>query len=37
MAKTFYKHIVIVHGIGEQQLNETGVDFMNEFCRALPA
>ena len=32
----FYKHIVIVHGIGREQLNETSVNFMNEFCRALP-
>lgn len=31
----FYKHIVVVHGIGEEKLN--GVNFMNEFCRSLPA
>ena len=37
MAKTLYKHIVVVHGIGDQQLNETGVNFMNELCRALAA
>jgi len=33
----FYKHIVVVHGIGEQHLNETGVNFMNELCRSLPS
>jgi len=31
-----YKHIVIVHGIGDQSLNETAVNFINEFCRTLP-
>jgi hypothetical protein len=36
MAQAFYKHIVVVHGIGEEQLNETGVNFMNELCRSLP-
>jgi hypothetical protein len=37
VARNFYKHIVVVHGIGEEQLNETGVNFMNELCRALPS
>jgi hypothetical protein len=31
-----HKHIVIVHGIGDQALNETGVNFMNSLCRVLP-
>ncbi len=31
-----YKHIVVVHGIGDQKPNETALGFMNEFVRALP-
>ena len=31
-----YKHIVVVHGIGDQAPNETVLGFMNEFIRALP-
>ncbi len=31
-----YKHIVIVHGIGDQVPNETSLNFMNQFLRALP-
>lgn len=31
-----YKHLVIVHGIGDQAPNETALEFMNEFIRALP-
>jgi len=31
-----YKHLVIVHGIGEQVPNETSLNFMNNFLRALP-
>ena len=31
-----YKHIIVVHGIGEQAPNETALGFMNEFIRALP-
>ena len=31
-----YKHIVVVHGIGNQAPNETALGFMNEFIRALP-
>lgn|GEM_PF-3406379 len=31
-----YKHIVIVHGMGEAAPNETALNFMNEFMRALP-
>src|SRR5215472_2280865 len=31
-----YKHIVIVHGIGDQVPNETALNFMNHFLRALP-
>lgn len=31
-----YKHIVVVHGIGDQAPNETVLEFMNEFLRALP-
>jgi hypothetical protein len=31
-----YKHIVIVHGIGDQVPNETSISFMNNFLRALP-
>jgi len=30
-----YKHIVVVHGIGNQRPNETALGFMNEFMRAL--
>jgi hypothetical protein len=30
------KHLVIVHGIGDQQSNETVINFMNEFVRAMP-
>ncbi len=37
MAQNFYKHIVVVHGIGEEQLNGTSVNFMNGLCRALPS
>src|SRR5437016_10035727 len=31
-----FKHLVIVHGIGDQQMNETIINFMNEFVRAMP-
>jgi hypothetical protein len=31
-----YKHLVIVHGIGDQVPNETSLNFMNQFLRALP-
>ncbi len=31
-----YKHVVVVHGIGDQAPNETVLGFMNEFVRALP-
>jgi len=31
-----YKHLVIVHGIGDQLRNETSISFMSEFVRALP-
>jgi hypothetical protein len=31
-----YKHLVIVHGIGDQKPNETALGFMNEFLRQLP-
>lgn len=31
-----YKHLVIVHGIGDQRLNETSISFMSEFIRSLP-
>jgi hypothetical protein len=31
-----YKHVVVVHGIGNQAPNETALGFMNEFIRALP-
>jgi hypothetical protein len=31
-----YKHILIVHGIGDQVPNETSLNFMNNFLRALP-
>jgi hypothetical protein len=31
-----YKHLVIVHGIGDQLGNETSISFMNEFVRVLP-
>ena len=34
---TRYKHIVIVHGIGDQAPNETSINFMNHFFRALPS
>ena len=34
--KYTYKHIVVVHGIGDQAPNETVLGFMNEFIRALP-
>jgi hypothetical protein len=34
---TAYKHLVIVHGIGDQAPNETSINFMNHFFRALPA
>jgi hypothetical protein len=33
---TTYKHLVIVHGIGDQAPNETSINFMNNFFRALP-
>lgn len=37
MPETYtYKHIVIVHGMGEAAPNETALGFMNEFIRALP-
>jgi hypothetical protein len=31
-----YKHLVIVHGIGDQVPNETSLNFMNQFLRSLP-
>lgn len=31
-----YKHIIVVHGIGDQAPNETALGFMNEFIHALP-
>ena len=31
-----FKHLVIVHGMGEEQKNETVINFMNEFVRAMP-
>ena len=31
-----YKHLVVVHGIGDQVPNETSLNFMNHFLRALP-
>src|SRR5262249_26576559 len=31
-----YKHIVVVHGIGDQAPNETALGFMNELTRVLP-
>jgi hypothetical protein len=31
-----YKHLVIVHGIGDQVPNETSLNFMNQLLRALP-
>jgi len=31
-----YKHIVVVHGIGDQEPNETVLHFMNQFARVLP-
>lgn len=31
-----YKHIVVVHGIGDQARNETALGFVNELARALP-
>jgi hypothetical protein len=31
-----YKHLVIVHGIGDQLGNKTSISFMNEFIRVLP-
>lgn len=35
--KTYkYKHLLIVHGIGDQAPNETALNFMNEFICALP-
>lgn len=34
--KYHYKHIVVVHGMGNQAPNETCLGFMNEFIRALP-
>lgn len=34
--KYTYKHIVIVHGIGDQAPNETALNFMNGLIRALP-
>ena len=34
--KYHYKHIVVVHGMGNQAPNETSLGFMNEFIRALP-
>jgi hypothetical protein len=33
---TSYKHLAIVHGIGDQVPNETSLIFMNSFLRALP-
>lgn len=31
-----YKHLVIVHGIGDQAPNETALNFINQFIRSLP-
>jgi len=31
-----FKHIVVVHGIGDQKSNETVIGFMNEFIRSMP-
>ena len=31
-----FKHIVVVHGIGDQRENETVIGFMNEFIRSMP-
>jgi hypothetical protein len=31
-----HTHIVVVHGIGDQAPNETALNFMNHFLRALP-
>lgn len=31
-----HKHVVVVHGIGDQKPNETVIGFMNEFVRSLP-
>jgi hypothetical protein len=31
-----FQHLVIVHGIGDEQKNETVINFMNEFVRAMP-
>jgi hypothetical protein len=31
-----YKHLIIVHGIGDQAPNETSLGFMNELIRVLP-
>ena len=31
-----YKHVVVVHGIGDQKPNETALGFMNELIRSLP-
>ena len=31
-----HSHIVVVHGIGDQAPNETALNFMNNFVRALP-
>ncbi|MGH9658350.1 MAG: hypothetical protein ACRD96_07380, partial [Bryobacteraceae bacterium] len=34
---TRYKHIVVVHGIGDQAPNETVLGFLNELIRVLPS
>ena len=31
-----FKHVVVVHGIGDQKPNETVINFINEFVRAMP-
>lgn len=31
-----YKHIIVVHGVGDQARNETALGFVNELIRALP-
>jgi hypothetical protein len=31
-----FKHVVVVHGIGDQKSNETVIGFMNEFIRSMP-
>lgn len=31
-----YKHLVVVHGVGDQARNETALGFVNELVRALP-